>query len=562
MTDNKAKKRLVIIGGVAAGATAAARARRLDNDLEIVLIEKGKYVSFANCGLPYYISRDIDKRSALILQTPEGFLSRYRVEVRLHTEAVALNPAGKTVKLRGPDGEYDFSYDSLILAQGVSPFMPPISGIDSPNIFRLWTIPDMDGIHKYIVEKKPESALVIGGGFIGLEAAEAFIKRGLATTIVELTDHIMPPADFEFGMMIRESYEKAGAKVITGRSVKAVDAATGLAILDDGSTVPAGIVLVSAGVRPNTELAKVAGLTIGASGGLAVDEYMRTSDPFIWAAGDMVEITQRIAGKKMRVPLAGPANRQGRIAGSNAVPGTKLPAMKYVGALGTSVFKSVDDTFAQTGLTEKSARDSGFDTGTATVHRGHHVSYYPGAEEVSLKLVFDRKSRKLLGAQAFGKAGVEKRIDVLAAALAGKLTIDDLAEIDLSYAPPYGSANDPINMASYAAQNDLSGYAPAVTAKEALARLSSGTAKILDVRTYGEAGRGSVKGAIHIPLDELEDRLSEIPADSDLLILSHAGYESHIALRKLLPVVKKPMFNVSGGFTSLALEAGFAAVKD
>lgn len=543
-------KRILVIGGVAAGATAAARARRLDASAQITIVEAGRYVSFANCGLPYFVSRDIEKRSALILQTPEGFKARYNVDVLLDTRAVSVDRAGMTVRVKDASGERDLPYDELILAQGGTPFMPPIQGSDSPHVFRLWTIPDMDAVHKYINENQPKSAVVVGGGFIGLEAAEAFMARGLATTIVELTPHVMPPADAEFGRQIAMSFERAGARVVTGRSVKDVKA--GVAVLDDGTEVPADIVLVSAGVKPNVDLAKAAGLELGAAGGVVVDERMRTSDPHIWAAGDMVEIKNRISGKSTRVPLAGPANRQGRIAATNALGGN----LRYAGAEGTSVFKAVEETFAMTGLSEKAARSLGYKVGTATVHRYHHVSYYPGAEEVSLKLVYDKATRTVLGAQAYGKAGVDKRIDVIATALASSMTIDDLAELDLAYAPPYGAANDPVNMAAFAAQNDLSGYSPLVEASEAWKLFKDGKAGILDLRTNGDRRKKPVDCTAHIPLDELDWRMDEVPA-GPLLLLSHAGYESHIALRKLSQAGRTDLRNISGGALSLELVPGF-----
>ncbi len=543
-------KKILIVGGVAAGATAAARARRLDESAEITIVEKGRYVSFANCGLPYFISRDIPKRSSLILQTPEGFFSRYRVNVLLQTEALSLDRSARSVRVRGPEGESDLTYDSLILAQGGTPVFPPIRGLDSPNVFRLWTLPDMDGVHKFLETEKPSSAVVIGGGFIGLEAAEAFTKRGHATSIVELTETLMPPADPEFGRLIRRSYETAGARVFTGRSVRSVDSGSGTITLDDGTEIPAGIVLVSAGVRPNTELARAAGLEIGPSGGISVDEGLRTSDPNIWAAGDMAEISHRVGGRRIRVPLAGPANRQGRIAATNALGGS----MTYRGALGSSVFKSMEDTFAMTGLSEKAARAAGFDVGTSTVAKAHHVTYYPGSEDLFLKLVFDRSSRKLLGGQAYGRAGADKRIDTLAAALAGGLTVDDLADLDLAYAPPYNSANDPINMAAYAAQNDLSGYSPARTARETVEALIKDEALLVDVRTYGEYAKGAVRDSLHMPLDELRDRFEELPGDRNLLLLSKAGFEGHVALRQLRQLGFKNIWNVSGGMAALSLE--------
>ncbi len=550
----KEAKRIVIIGGVAAGATAAARARRLDESADITLVEKGRYVSFANCGLPYFISRDIQKRSALILQTPEGFFSRYRIKVLLQTEALGLDRAARKVRVRNAEGESELTYDSLILAQGGSPVFPSITGLDSANVFRLWTIPDMDAVHKYIEEEKPESAVVIGGGFIGLETAEAFLRRGLKTSIVELTDTLMPPADPEFGRLIQREFEAEGVRVITGRSVKFVDSGAKTVTLDDGSSIPAGIILVSAGVRPNTELAKAAGLETGPSGGLSVDEYLRTGDPNIWAAGDMAEITQRVSGRRIRVPLAGPANRQGRVAATNALGG----GTRYRGALGTSVFKALEATFAMTGLTEKAAKAAGLEAGSATVSKANHVTYFPGSEDLYLKIVYDRKTGRLLGGQAFGRAGADKRIDALAAALAGGLGIDDLADLDLAYAPPYNSANDPINMAAYAAQNDLSGYSPAVSARTAVEELARGGALLVDVRTYGEFAKRSVRDSIHIPVDELRDRLAELPGDRALLLLSKTGFESHVALRQLLQKGFKNTRNISGGMAALTLEPGLS----
>ncbi len=551
-------RKILVVGGVAAGATAAARIRRLDESAEITIVEKGRYVSFANCGLPYFVSRDIQKRSQLILQTPEGFFARYRVDVLLETEAVGIDRVGRTLKVRDASGERELPYDALILAQGGTPFVPPVEGKEAPHVFRLWTIPDMDAVHKYIDAEKPESAVVVGGGFIGLEAAEAFVKRGLKTTIVELTPRVMPPADPEFGRMIAEAFEEAGASVRTGRSVKKIDAASKTVVLDDGSVIPAGIVLMSAGVRPNTELAKAAGLEIGASGGVAVDETLRSSDPYIWAAGDMIEVTQRVAGKKVRVPLAGPANRQGRIAATNMLGGKVV----YRGALGTSVFKAMEDTFAMTGLTEKAARDAGFDAGVASVVKGNHVTYFPGATDVILKLVFDRKTSKVLGAQAFGRNDVEKRIDVVAAALLGGLTVEDLSELDLSYAPPYGSANDPLNMAAFAASNELSGFAKLALPREALEAVAKGEGVMVDVRGYGEWSKGHAAGAVHLPLDELRDRHAELPKDRTLYLVSKGGYESHVALRQLVQNGFAKVANVTGGWTFLSREDGLVLGDD
>ena len=380
--------------------------------------------------------------------------------------------------------------------------MPALPGADSPNVFKLWTVPDVDGIKAYIESEKPGSALIAGGGFIGLEMAEAFRERGLATTVVELMPRIMSTMDSEFGAMIAAKLEEHGVRVITGLGLKAIHPSDGKAELSDGSLVDAGLVLLSIGVRPELALAKAAGLIIGPSGGLEVDDTLRTSDPDIYAAGDMVEILHKVSGRRVRMPLAGPANRQGRIAASNALG----MHMEYHGALGTSVFKAFDGVAASTGLSEKTAREAGFDVGAAVLYKDNHASYYPGGKEMALKLVYDRKSARLLGAQGFGGEGVEKRIDVLAAALHGKMTVDDLAEMDLSYAPPFSSANDPINVVAFIAQNDLSGYAPIETAaalKAALAAAKAGgkPALVLDARNLNEYQEGHIAGSLNLPLD-------------------------------------------------------------
>jgi len=559
--------RLLIIGGVAGGATAAARARRLSESAEITIVEKGPYVSFANCGLPYYVSGEIAKRSKLLLQTPEGFDARYGIKALVNTEALELDRAGRRVRLAGPEGECWLGYDKLILAQGGNPIAPSLPGVDSPNVFKLWNVPDVDRITSFISEAKPATALIAGGGFIGIEMAEALTERGIATTIVELLPRIMPTMDGEFGSLIEAKLEEMGLRVLTGRGLKAVLPAGGAvggpgggakAELSDGSIVEADLVLLSIGVRPELGLAKASGLAIGSSGGLEVDENLRTSDPDIYAAGDMIELVHKVSGRKLRVPLAGPANRQGRIAATNALGGS----MKYRGALGTSVVKLFDATAASTGLTEKAAREAGFETGAALVVKDHHASYYPGAKELSLKLVYDRKSGRLLGAQAFGEEGVEKRIDVLATALQGRLSVDDLAELDLAYAPPYSSANDPVNVAAFAAQNDLSGYAPLETAaalKSAIAeaRAGGGEAYVLDLRNAGEYEGGHLAGAHNVPLDELRFRLDEVPRGQRLHLHCRSGFRSHLALRILAGNGYDDLVNVTGGYLAILAEGGF-----
>jgi NADPH-dependent 2,4-dienoyl-CoA reductase/sulfur reductase-like enzyme/rhodanese-related sulfurtransferase len=550
--------RIVIIGGVAGGATAAARARRISETAEITLIERGPYISFANCGLPYYISGEIARRSRLLLQTPEGFDARYGVKVLVDSEAVEVDRGGKRVRVKAPEGEAWLDYDKLILAQGGSPIVPSLPGADSPNVFKLWTVPDVDRIEAFIEAQKPSSALIAGGGFIGLEMAEAFRERGLATAVVELMPRLMPTMDPEFGSMIAAKLEEHGVRVITGVGLKAIHPAEGKAELSDGSLVDAGLVLMSIGVRPELALAKAAGLTIGLAGGLAVDEELRTSDPDIYAAGDMVEVLHKVSGRKVRMPLAGPANRQGRIAASNALG----MHMKYRGALGTSVFKTFDGMAASTGLSEKAAREAGFQVGAAILYKDNHASYYPGGMEMALKIVYERKSARLLGAQGFGGAGVEKRIDVLAAALHGEMTVHDLAEMDLSYSPPFSSANDPVNVVAFIAQNDLSGYAPIETAaalKAALAAVKEGgpPTSVLDVRNVNEYEEGHVSGSLNVPLDELRFRLDEVPRGVRIHLHCRSGFRAHLALRILKENGYENVVNVTGGYMAILAEGGF-----
>jgi len=549
--------RLLIIGGVAGGATAAARARRVDEQAEITVLERGPYVSYANCGLPYFISRDIQQRSKLLLQTPEGFGGRYGVKVLVKTEALELDRAGKRVRARGPEGERWIPYDKLILAQGGNPVIPGIPGADAPHAFKLWTVPDVDRLDGWISEQRPRTAVVVGGGFIGLEMAEAFRKRGLETTVVELLPSVMAVMDADMSARVAAELTRNGVTVLTGVGVKAVDAAGKTVELSDGRRVPAELVLFSVGVRPELALAKAAGLELGPTGGLLVDERLRTSDPDVYAAGDMVEVVHRVSGRKVRVPLAGPANRQGRIAASNALGQT----MRYRGAAGTSVVKIFEATAAMTGLSEKAAREAGLEVGVAVIHKEHHAGYYPGAQELALKLVYDRKSSRLLGAQAFGPEGADKRIDVLATALQGGMTLDDLAELDLAYAPPYSSANDPVNLVAFVAQNDVSGFSPLVTAGQLAAELASAAPPlVLDVRTAAEWKKEHLRGAVHVPVDDLRGRLGELPRDRRIAVHCKSGFRAHLALRILKEHGFGDVVNVTGGYTSMRIEPGLASV--
>jgi NADPH-dependent 2,4-dienoyl-CoA reductase/sulfur reductase-like enzyme/rhodanese-related sulfurtransferase len=544
-------KKILIIGGVAGGATAAARARRLDESADITILEKGPYVSFANCGLPYFISRDIARRSHLLLQTPEGFFSRYRIDVRINTEAVDIQRGKKLVVARSSSGDETIPYDTLILAQGGTPVVPPLRGIDLDHVFTLWTIPHMDRIHKFIEERKPATAVIAGGGFIGLEMAEALKARGLAVTIVELAPQVMISMDEEFGAMIKSGLQSQGICVKNGAGVSEItDRAV---VLSDATSIQADLVILSIGVRPQLTLARAAGLEIGASGGLVVNEKLQTNDPDIYAAGDMVEVVNRMSGKNVRIPLAGPANRQGRIAATNALGGN----MKYRGALGTSVVKLFNATAASTGLSYKAAREAGLDVGVAYVFKDNHVTYFPGGKPLALKLVYDMKSGRLLGGQAYGEAGVEKRIDVLATALHGNMTLEDLSELDLSYAPPYNSANDPINVASFVGLNHISGFSPLKTPPEVLREMPTTHGIILDVRTVGEQAKAPFGGVLHIPADEVRDRLVEIPCDRVIYILSKDGFLGHTTLQILKGAGLERVFNIAGGYVAARWFAGW-----
>jgi NADPH-dependent 2,4-dienoyl-CoA reductase/sulfur reductase-like enzyme/rhodanese-related sulfurtransferase len=546
------KTRIVIIGGVAGGATAAARARRISEEADITVVERGPYVSYANCGLPYFISRDIEKRSELLLQTPEGFDARYGVRVLLETEAIEIDRSGKRVLVRGKDGESWLAYDKLILAQGGNPITPGLPGADAPYVFKLWTVPDMDRMHATIEKDKPRTAVVVGGGFIGLEMAEALKKRGLATTVVELLPSVMATMDPEFGHQIASVLAENGVKVLTSVKVESIDDRA--VVLGDGRRLPADLVLFSVGVRPELALARKAGLEIGPSGGLLVDDHLRTTDPDIYAAGDMLEVLHKVSGRRVRVPLAGPANRQGRIAASNALG----LDMRYSGALGTSAVKIFEATAAMTGLSERAAREAGFAVGVAVIYKGHHAGYYPGAEELSLKLVYDKKSARLLGAQAFGRAGVDKRIDVIATALAGKLTLQDLAELDLAYAPPYSTANDPVNLAAFIGLNDLSGFSPLVSAAELKAELAKAEPPlVLDVRTLREYEMSHLDGAMHIPVDDLRFESDRLPRNQRVLVYCRSGFRAHLAVRMLKEKGFADVANVTGGHLAMLAEGGF-----
>ncbi len=539
--------KLIIVGGVAAGATAAARARRVSGNAEITILEAGPDVSFANCGLPYYIGGDIKGRSRLILQSPESFREQYNVNVRLFSEVTGLDRKGKTVEVRNSStGQTEkMSYDSLILAQGGKPIVPPLPGVDKPHVFSLWTLADMDAIYEYIEAQSPENAVVVGGGFIGLEMVEALAKRGLNVTVVERLPQVMPNLEAEIAGYLTEELESYGVDVLTSRSVTEVKDAS--VLLDDGKELDADLVLMSVGVRPTLQLAKDSGLETGAAGGLLVDEYMQTSDPSIWAAGDMVEIVHRIHGKKVRIPLAGPANRQGRIAATNALGGKK----SYTGSIGTSIVRVFEAVAGSTGLSLRAAREAGLPADAVVVHKEHHTSYYPGAQPVTVMVVYNRDTGVILGGQTAGYAGADRRLDVLAAAAASQMTVSNLADMDFAYSPPLGTANDPLNMAAFTAENRMSGYSPSLTAAELDEWVEKIQPQIIDIRDSFAWDKAHVRESRHVPLFSLEKNMASLDKNKAVLIVGENGKKGHQALRRLVQAGFSSVMNASGGYVSL-----------
>lgn len=550
-------EKIVIIGGVAAGATAAAKVRRISPDAEIVMLEAGPDISFANCGLPYYIGGDIKSRSKLILQSPESFNEQYNVEVHINTIVSAIDRAAHQVKAMDTrSGEQKvFDYTKLILAQGGRPIKPNLPGADLGHVFSLWTLSDMDQISNFLTEKKPQTAVVVGGGFIGLEMVEALVKRGLKVNVVEMMPHVMAIMEAETAGFIENELLAYGVGLHTGAGVTEIKQRS--VKLDNGKVLDADMVLLSIGVRPTLQLAKEAGLEIGQSGGLLVNAQLQTSDPDIFAAGDMVEIEHRINGKKVRIPLAGPANRQGRIAAENALGGNHA----YKGSIGTSVVRVFEAVAGITGLSLKQARNEGINADAIVVHKEHHTSYYPGAETVTAMLVYDRETGVILGGQTAGYKGADKRLDVIATAAAAKLTVSDLADIDFAYSPPIGTANDAINMAAYAAENRISGFSPSVTASELDQLIAEKNPVFVDVRDVFAFEKSHVKGAIHIPLEVLAQQKQSIPANRTIVIYDETGKKGHQALRTLLGAGFKEVVNISGGHTSLQRQARATGFK-
>jgi len=542
--------KLVIIGGVAGGASAATRARRLDESAEITIFERSSHISFANCGLPYYIGGVIQKRSRLLLASPRRMWDWFRIKVHVNHEVTAIDRDNKRVTAKNlkTGEEVTAEYDKLIIATGAAPVVPPIPGADAENIFTLRTLEDADNIAAFIKKQTPRRALVVGAGFVGLEMVENFVRLGIETTLVELMPQILPPLDEEMTAPLLEELLSNGVNLYLSRKVVALNETNGsgraVARLDDGTEVPYDICLLSVGVRPEVELAKAAGLKIGETGGIATDEYQRTSDPDIFAVGDACEYRHLVTGKPARIPLAGPANKAGRVAGENAVRPDN--PVKFPGAIGTAIVKVFEKVAAVTGLSEKAAQQAGIPYRIVYAVPLDHSSYYPGAERMTMKVVWSADDGRLLGAQIVGPKGVDKRMDVIATAIYFGAKVEDLCWLDLAYAPQFGSAKDPVNMVGFVAENVRRGLLNTYGPKEALADVS--TAQYLDVRDPGEDVPGPLTEVMrNIPLAELRDNLSELDPEKPLYVVCAVGQRAYIASRILQQNGFKDVRHVGGG---------------
>lgn len=544
--QNGMEKKVVIVGGVAAGASAAARLRRLDETAQIIMLERGEHISFANCGLPYYVGGVIANRNKLLVQTPQSMYKRFNIDVRNMNEVLRIVPDKKQVEVRNllQDDIYWESYDYLVLCPGASPVIPDLSGIDKPNVFSVRNVPDSDIIKQYIQTQNPAAAVVIGGGFIGLEMAEMLYHAGLEVTLVEAGSQVMSAVDPEMAAIVHDYIRRLDMTLyLSERAVSMEgDSRVKQVKLASGKIVPADMVIMGIGVKPDTRLAREAGLTIGSTGGILVDEHLRTSDPFIYAAGDAIQVKDFITGEDRLLPLAGPANRQGWLVANN-IAGRNLT---YNGVQGTAIVKIMDMTVAVTGKNEKDLKELGIDYLACHVHPASHATYYPNSNQMTLKLLFTSDEGKILGSQIVGYDGVDKRIDVLATAIRAGMTVFDLQELELAYAPPFSSAKDPVNMAAYAAANILNKDIEVLHWDEVEDALQKGDF-LLDARTPLEVERGKAPGAYNIPVDQIRERLDEIPVDKTVMVYCQVGLRSYIATRILKQRGYK-VKNISGGY--------------
>ena len=537
--------KIIIIGGVAGGATTAARIRRVDETAEIILLEKGKHISYANCGLPYYIGGVIEEREKLFVQTPEAFSTRFRVDVRTENEVIFIDRKKKTVTVRqSSEDTYEESYDKLLISTGASPVRPPLPGIDLPGIFTLRNVTDTDRIKEYINSHSPRKAVVVGAGFIGLEMAENLHAQGAKVSIVEMGNQVMAPIDFSMASLVHQHLMDKGVNLYLEQAVASFEReGKGLKVtFKNGQSISADIVILSIGVRPETSLARAAELTIGPVGGIAVNNYLQTSDEAIYAIGDAIEYRHPITGKPWLNYLAGPANRQGRIVADNIL-GAKIP---YEGSIGTSIAKVFDMTVASTGLPGKRLRLEGIDYMSSTIHPASHAGYYPDAMPMSIKITFDKQTGRLYGGQIVGYDGVDKRIDELALVIKHQGTVYDLMKVEQAYAPPFSSAKDPVAIAGYVAEDMITGKTNPVYWRE-LRDIEMENKFLLDVRTQDEFALGSLPGAVNIPLDELRDRMSELPKDRMIYTFCAVGLRGYLAYRILTQHGFDKVRNLSGG---------------
>lgn len=543
--------KLLIIGGVAGGASAATRARRLSEDAEIIVIERGPDVSFANCGLPYFVGGEIAKREKLLVVAPERLRERFKLDVRVRTSAESIDRSAKTLRLRDltTGREYDESYDKLILSPGAAPLRPPIAGVDLPGVFTLRNLQDVDRI-KAQVDLRPKHAVVIGAGFIGLEMVENLVRRGVATTVVELQDQLLPPLDREMTTPVAEHLASQGVTLLLGDSAEAFEQVSdGLIVkLKSGRTLPAQLVILGVGVRPENKLAVESELEVGPRGGIRVNEHLQTSDPDIYAVGDAIEVSDFVTGQPTQVPLAGPANRQGRIAADHVFGRNS----RYRGTQGTAIVRVFDRTAAMTGASEKVLLRAGLAYRKVYIHPANHAGYYPGAEPMTLKLLFDPQSGRILGAQGVGGAGVDKRIDVLAVAIQAGMTVFDLEEMELAYSPQYGAAKDPVNMAGFVAAGLVRGDHPQVDVDAVMALLPDERPLLVDVRGPEEFAAGFIPGAVNVPVDNLRSTVSSLPRDRPLAVYCQVGQRGYLATRILMQHGFS-VVNIGGGYKTYQL---------
>jgi len=540
-------KTIVIVGGVAGGATCAARARRLDEKAEIVLFERGEYISFANCGLPYFIGGEIADREKLLVQTPEKFRKRFRIDVRTRAEVVAIDARGKAVDVvERPSGrKYRQAYDKLVLSPGAAPIRPPLPGMDDPRIFSLRTVPDAERIRSFVDRNDPAKAVVVGGGFIGLEMAENLAHLGLQVAVVEMADQVMLPLDREMAEFIHQHLQLHSVALRLRNAVKGFETGPdGKLVVHtaEGEGIACDFVVSAIGVKPEIGLARAAGLDIGERGGIRVNEHLQTSDPDIYAIGDAIEITDRVTGGRRLIPLAGLANKQGRIAADHIAG---KPAV-FGGGVGTGIVRVFDLSVASTGANERTLIEKGIPYLKSYTHPASHAGYYPGAVPMVMKLLFSPDDGKILGAQIVGVDGVDKRIDVLATALHAGMNVFDLTEIELAYAPQYGTGKDAVNVAGYVASNILQGDVRLFHVEDMDERVRDG-GLLLDVRTVGEYRRGHIEGALNIPIDDLRNRIDELPRDRLLLVYCLTGFRSYLACR-ILDQGGYRTRNLSGGY--------------